>query len=112
MGRRRLPQRRLSWRRRQRLAHPSRMAPELFLQIAPCRLVLLLAPQSTLLQRLWALRGVHDKQPEKLALLKLSAKLCFNSKQNFFRDEAVLAVFSSSCALIYRRRALALCSLH
>merc|ERR1711920_418144 len=52
------------------LAYPSGMASELVLQFAPHRLVLRLAHEGALLQRLWALRGLHHVQPELLALLK------------------------------------------
>merc|ERR1712029_417419 len=58
------------WQCRWYLAHPSGMAPELLLQCAPCRLVLLLSQEGALLQRLWAFCGLHHPQPDYLALLK------------------------------------------
>merc|ERR1712228_107581 len=76
------------------LEHPSRMASELILSIAPCWLLLLLAPQSALLQRFWALRGLHDDSRTRLALLKLScaciAEVLSNSASREGRVQAGL----------------------
>merc|ERR1711972_165678 len=97
------------WRR---LEHPSRMASELILPIAPCRLLLLLAPQSALLQRFWALRGLHDDSRTRLALLKLScaciAEVLSNTASREGRVQAGLGYIASSsfCALTHPRGAL------
>merc|ERR1712228_351017 len=94
------------WRR---LEHPSRMASELILPIAPCWLLLLLAPQSALLQRFWALCGLHDDGRTQLALLKLScaciAEVLSNSTSREGRVQAGLGYIASSsfCALTHPR---------
>merc|ERR1712039_840175 len=94
------------------LENPSRMASELILPIAPCRLLLLLAPQSALLQRFWALRGLHDDSRTWLALLKLScaciAEVLFNSpsREGGVQAGADYIASSSFCALTHPRGAL------
>merc|ERR1719410_2484179 len=57
---------------RGQLAHPPRMASELLLPVAPCWLLLLPAPQGSLLQRLRPFRRLYDKDRVQLALLSHS----------------------------------------
>merc|ERR1712194_514613 len=56
------------------------MAPELLLHITSRRLFLLQPPQGALLQRLWALCGLHDQLPDELALLTSPVSLASASE--------------------------------